>query len=194
VRHVTRSACPVRLPDGADGAAVYAITDIRGAGYAVQLEPLRGCHRWPWPNGTTRKTYGLPNGHAFRIQSDECAGRAVCEGVADALALHWRYGLTVAAMMGTSGIRTYRGDGSELLFFDPDGPGKSAAIQATGVRTIELPEKGDPADAIRAELDERAAIMEDETAAYQRLEWRPEELAKPPVAETETCQHERKMA
>lgn len=148
--------CPVRLPAGADGAAVYRFADCEGELTGVQVEPVRArdlaaSERVPFPDGgPKRKSFGVIKGATFR--AGEGDRLVFVEGPADTLAMAWRFGLAVRAVGGTAGLKSLPRNAVVSADFD------RAGLDAlpTDCRVQPLPHQGrgmDPADAVRAALD-----------------------------------------
>lgn len=132
-----------RLPDGAAGWMVAPLVDRAGSIAALELEPLSadGAHVG-FAGGGKRRTIGPSGGLAFHVAGPAPSGPlAICEGVADALALaryapvaaaRAAHGLSgwVMAAHGPRGWSDWRRPRPVLLVPDGDAAAQRAARKA----------------------------------------------------------------
>lgn len=192
----------VRLPRNAAGAIVYCFARRDAGLVAVQIEPLQADGaRAPWParkfggKPTTRQTRGAPNGTAFPVKPADADNGPihVAEGPVDALAIAcWRN----AQAWGAGGTHNLAplapalaATGREIVIeADGDESGRMAAaelvtrLDAAGVTARpEWHDRYDPAEALAADWEERAAILEYDgdmdRAEAERRAW---EAMRPP--------------
>ena len=173
----------VRLPDGAHGCAVYAYGPP-GEGWlqAVQIEPLRADGgRAPWParkpggKPTARQSRGPTRGTALPVKppgADPVGPLHIAEGPVDALAIACWRGVRAWGAGGASGLAALApalaATGRPVVIeADGDGPGRTVAAtllsdmrKAHATARIEWHHGSDPAEALAADWQERAAMFE----------------------------------
>ena len=167
-----------RLPDDADGAAVYAFGLGKVTGVQVEPMTLDGRNA-PWPPGPKggkplkRRSRGVLRGSPMSIGSDAAGPVRIAEGPADALAAVTWLGGTAWVSGGTGFLPALvpmlAATGRPVeIFADDDRAGREAATKLqdsliwqhdVAARLIRYP-GCDPAEALAADWVERVARLE----------------------------------